>query len=132
MAEGDSADYTVRLTPMGVTPTADLTVDYATANGTATAGSDYTAESGTLTFTNASAGDQSFTVQTLQDTLDDDNETFTVTISNPNGGGGPAPAVSRGRILGDHHHHRRRRHADGHHPVGEHDLHPTRPTARPM
>ena len=50
------------LSPSGVKPTADLTVSYATANGTATAGSDYTAKSGTLTFTNAAAGSQTFTV----------------------------------------------------------------------
>ena len=55
--EGDATtSYTVSLSPSGVKPTADLTVSYATANGTATAGSDYTAKSGTLTFTNAAAG----------------------------------------------------------------------------
>ena len=71
--EGDSADYTVSLSPAGVTPTEDLTVDYATSDDTATAGSDYTAESGTLTFTTASAGEQTVTVDTLQDVLDDDD-----------------------------------------------------------
>ena len=92
--EGDQATYTVSLTPTGVTPTADLTVDYATSDGTATAGSDYTSVTGTLTFTTASAGEQTVTVTTLQDVLDDDAETFTASISNPNGGGGPTPAVS--------------------------------------
>ena len=94
VAEGAAATYTVSLSPAGVTPTADLTVDYATADGTATAGMDYTSLSGTLTFTQASAGDQTFMVTTTQDTLDDDDETFTVTISSPQGGGGPAPGVS--------------------------------------
>ena len=62
--EGDATtNYTVSLSPSGVTPTSDLTVSYATANGTATAGSDYTAKSGTLTFTNTAAGSQTFTVQ---------------------------------------------------------------------
>ena len=61
--EGDAtSNYTVSLSPLGVKPTADLTVSYNTANGTATAGSDYTAKSGTLTFTNAAAGAQTFTV----------------------------------------------------------------------
>ena len=55
VAEGSSAEYTVGLSPAGVTPTADLSVDYATSDGTATAGSDYTASSGTLTFTQARA-----------------------------------------------------------------------------
>ena len=67
--EGDATtNYTVSLSPAGVTPTSDLTVSYATANGTATAGSDYTAKSGTLTFTQAAAGAQTFTVQTTEDT----------------------------------------------------------------
>ena len=95
MDEGDATtSYTVSLSPSGVTPTSDLTVSYATANGTATAGSDYTAKSGTLTFTNAAAGSQTFTVQTTEDTIDEGTgETFTVTISSPSGGGGPAPSL---------------------------------------
>ena len=49
--EGDAtSNYTVSLSPSGVKPTADLTVSYATADGTASS-SDYTAKSGTLTFT---------------------------------------------------------------------------------
>ena len=94
--EGDAtSSYTVSLSPSGVTPTADLTVSYATANGTATAGSDYSAKSGTLTFTNAAAGSQTFTVQTTEDEIDEGTgETFTVTISSPSGGGGPAPSLS--------------------------------------
>ena len=90
MGEGDAtSSYTVSLSPSGVKPTADLTVSYATANGTATAGKDYTAKSGTLTFTStAAAGAQTFTVQTTQDVIDEGTgETFTVTISSPSGGG---------------------------------------------
>ena len=57
MDEGDAtSNYTVSLSPSGVTPTADLTVSYATADGTATAGKDYTAKSETLTFTNDGGG----------------------------------------------------------------------------
>ena len=93
--EGDATgNYTVSLSPSGVTPTSDLTVSYATSNGTATAGSDYTAKSGTLTFSRTAAGSQTFTVQTTEDTLDEGaGETFTVTISSPSGGGGPAPTL---------------------------------------
>ena len=94
VAEGAMATYTVSLTPAGVTPTADLTVDYATSDGSATAGNDYTAASGTLTFTTASAGAQTVTVTTLQDVLDDDAETFAVTLSNATGGGSPAPTIA--------------------------------------
>ena len=54
------------------------------------AGLDYTAKSGTLTFTSAAAGSQTFTVQTTEDKIDEGTgETFNVTISNPSGGGGP-------------------------------------------
>ena len=94
--EGDAtSNYTVALTPSGVLPTADLTVSYATANGTALAGTDYTAATGTLTFTPTAAGSQTFTVQTTDDTVDEGTgETFTVAISSPAGGGGPAPSLA--------------------------------------
>ena len=98
--EGDATtDYTVSLSPSGVKPTADLTVSYTTADGTATAGSDYTAKSGTLTFTGTAVGDQTFTVSTDEDTIDEGTgETFTVTISSPSGGGGPAPSLGTASV----------------------------------
>jgi len=58
-------------------------VSYATSNGTATAGSDYTTTSGTLTF---SAGQTSatFTVPILDDTVDEANEeTVNLSLSSP-------------------------------------------------
>jgi hypothetical protein len=61
-----------------------ITVDCATANGTATAGADYTATSGTLTF-NPGQTSKSVTVPILGDTLDEDNETFVVNLSNAAG-----------------------------------------------
>ena len=59
-----------------------VTVDYATSDGTAVAGSDYTAASGKLTF---NAGDTSQTVQVtvLTDQEDESDETLTLTLSNP-------------------------------------------------
>ena len=93
VAEGAAAEYTVSLSPAGVTPTADLTVDYATADGTATAGNDYTAASGTLTFTQASAQAQKVAVQTAQDAVAEGDEDFTFTLSGASGGGGPAPTL---------------------------------------
>ena len=59
-----------------------VTVGYATSDGTAVAGSDYTAASGTLTF---NAGDTSQTVQVtvLTDSEDESQEALTLTLSNP-------------------------------------------------
>ena len=59
-----------------------VTVDYATSDGTAVAGSDYTAAGGALTF---NAGDTSQTVQVtvLTDSEDEGQETLTLTLSNP-------------------------------------------------
>ena len=58
-----------------------VTVDYATADGTATAGEDYTATSGTLTF---SAGERVKTVSVpiLDDGHDEGHETFLLRLSN--------------------------------------------------
>ena len=82
-----------------MTPTENLTVNYATADGTATAGSDYTATSGTLTFTRADAGTRTFTVQTTEDSVDEGTgETFTVTISDPAGGGGSSPVLGTSSV----------------------------------
>lgn len=57
-----------------------ITIDYATADGNATAGSDYTNASGTLTFA-PGATSQTITVPVLGDTLDEPDETFTVELS---------------------------------------------------
>ena len=58
-----------------------VTVGYATADGTATAGEDYTAVSGTLTF---APGETSKTVSVpiIDDSISDSGETFTLTLSN--------------------------------------------------
>jgi Ca2+-binding RTX toxin-like protein len=70
-------------------------ISYATSNGTATAGSDYTSTSGTLTF-NGGVTSQTFTVPILQDSLVEGNETFNVALSSATGGGtlgSPSSAV---------------------------------------
>ena len=61
--------------------TLTITVDFATSNGTATAGDDYTATTGTLTF---SLGDVTKTVSVpiLDDVVNDGQETMTLTLSN--------------------------------------------------
>jgi hypothetical protein len=58
-----------------------VTVNYATANGTASSSSDYTSRSGTLTFP-AGTTTQTVTVPVVGDTLDEPNETFVVNLSN--------------------------------------------------
>jgi hypothetical protein len=62
-----------------------VTISYATANGTATAGSDYQASSGTLTIP-AGQTSGTITVQVSGDRLAEPNETFFVNLSNPNYG----------------------------------------------
>jgi hypothetical protein len=57
-----------------------VSVDYATSNGTATAGSDYTSASGTLNFA-AGETTKTFTVAVAGDTTPEADETFTVTLS---------------------------------------------------
>ncbi|HEX7176663.1 MAG TPA: SBBP repeat-containing protein [Pyrinomonadaceae bacterium] len=63
-----------------------VTVDYATADGTASERSDYTTALGTLSF---AAGESAKNVVLLinEDSKVEGNETFTVTLSNPTGGG---------------------------------------------
>ena len=61
-----------------------VTVDYATEDGTATAGLDYTSASGTLTFAPGDT-EQTVYVPIADDTVDDDGETFKLVLSNASG-----------------------------------------------
>ena len=62
-----------------------VTVQYATANGTATSPSDYAAAGGVLTFAaNTTQLTQTVTVQVNGDTTVEADETFVVNLSNPN------------------------------------------------
>ncbi|WP_236721502.1 Calx-beta domain-containing protein [Trichormus sp. NMC-1] len=71
--------YTVTLSN---TSTQTITVNYATSNGTATAGSDYTSKTGTLTF-NPGVTTQSIIIPIVNDAINEANETFTVTLTSP-------------------------------------------------
>ena len=73
-----------------------VSVDYATSDGTAQAGSDYTATSGSVTF----APDQTaktVNVAVLDDSHDEGTETLTLTLTNPSGAY-LADAVATGTI----------------------------------
>ena len=58
----------------------DISIDYTTADGTALAGSDYTAASGTLTIDSGSRTG-TISVPVLDDEIDEPDESFTVTLS---------------------------------------------------
>ena len=74
--EGNAATFTVSLSGL---VSQDLVVDYATANGTATA-ADYRSQAqGTLTIA-AEQSEGTITVDTLEDTVAEASETFTVTL----------------------------------------------------
>ena len=76
-----SADFTVT---MNIASGQPVKVAYATADGTATAGADYRKTSGTLTF---SAGDRTATIEVtvIDDTDEEQDETFTLRLTNPAG-----------------------------------------------
>ena len=81
--EGIDAAITFEVTLIPAA-TSQVTVDYATSDGTATQPGDYTSTSGTLTF---AVGETRKTVSVpiLDDTVEDDGESFTLTLSNASG-----------------------------------------------
>ena len=79
-AEDDGVmEFTARLSVTSVLP---VTVRYATSDDTATAGEDYTAAGGSLTFM---PGDVQRTISVLlrEDDIFEKDETFKLTLSNP-------------------------------------------------
>ena len=103
VVEGDSATTAQAAFTVSLSPAASLevSVSYATADGTAEAGSDYESASGTLTF---SPGETSRTV-TVTVNGDDEaeaDETFTLTLaSSPNGSIDPQNSSARAVIAND-------------------------------
>ena len=59
-----------------------VSVDYATADGSAVAGADYPATIGTLTFADGVSGNQTISIAITDDNLAEFSETFAVTLSN--------------------------------------------------
>jgi len=82
-AEGDAGSQPMSFTVTLAKPTPlRVSVAYATADGTATAGTDYTAASGTLVF---AAGEtrKTISVPIVGDTASEPDETFTLDLSSP-------------------------------------------------
>jgi hypothetical protein len=96
VVEGGAVTFTVSLS---AAQSGTVTVDYATADGSATAPGDYTSATGTVTF---APGDTSetVTVQTIDDTdfAEPDTETFTVNLSNVTGNANIADGTGVGTI----------------------------------
>jgi len=105
IAEGDTGTTLLTFTVTRSGNTGAFTLDFATADGTATtADDDYEANSGTLTF--ISGGDLSQTISVIinGDTGTEPNETLTVTLSNLVGSAGTttiADAAGTGTITND-------------------------------
>ncbi|MGH2944150.1 MAG: Calx-beta domain-containing protein, partial [Solirubrobacteraceae bacterium] len=80
-AEGQDATFTIALSaPSG----RDVAVAFTTANGSALAGQDYTARSGTIAIP-AGAGSVSVAVPLLNDSADEPSESFELRLSAPSG-----------------------------------------------
>ena len=81
----DAGTFVFTVTLSDPAPSGGVSVDYATADGTATAGSDYTATSGTLMIPEGSSSG-TISVDINDDSVDEPaNETFEVNLSNPSG-----------------------------------------------
>ncbi|WP_242046789.1 Calx-beta domain-containing protein [Calothrix parietina] len=74
-----NAAYTVSLSQAS---SQTITVNYATANGTATAGSDYTSTTGTLTFAPGQTS-KAINIPILNDSISEADETFTLKLTSP-------------------------------------------------
>lgn len=81
--EGNNLTITVNRTDGNAS---GVSVQYAVNSGTAISGQDFNPASGVLTF-GANETSKTFTVQTINDPVDEPDETATVVLSNPTGGG---------------------------------------------
>ena len=76
--------------------TGAVSVQYATASGTATSGSDFTATNGTLNWAAGDFADKTISVPITADTVSEGDETFTVALSSPSGA--PLNALSTATV----------------------------------
>ncbi len=92
-----TATVRVRLDPARSTR---VSVDWATADGTAAAGTDYGAGSGVVIFAPGQT-EQTITVTVLNDAVDEESETFAVRLSNASGDARVARSTATVTILDD-------------------------------
>ena len=85
--DAGSFTFTVTLNPSSLQT---VTVEYATSDGTATSGSDYTSATGTLTFS-PGVTTRNVTVTIADDDVDEADETFYLTLSDAVNAGIPLP-----------------------------------------
>jgi uncharacterized repeat protein (TIGR01451 family) len=86
-AGGVTVNIMRKLSRAGLHLTGNVSVSYATVNGNASAGSDFTATSGAVTFTSPSdVGPKPVTIPIRQDTSVEGTEPFSFVLSNPTNG----------------------------------------------
>ncbi len=95
VTEGGVLTFTV--TRWGSTGSA-VGATYATSNGTATAGSDYTASSGTLSFAPGETA-KIIAIATIDETIVEGSETVLVTLTSPTGGASINDGQATGTII---------------------------------
>ncbi|MEJ2618968.1 MAG: Calx-beta domain-containing protein [Candidatus Thiodiazotropha sp.] len=96
VAAEDGGEVSVTVSRSGGSSGA-VSVDYNTADGTATASSDYTYRSGTVSFADGDATEQTFTVPVLNDSEVESDESILLLMSNFQGGA-VAGEQSQGQI----------------------------------
>lgn len=99
--EGNSGVYTKNIPVTLSNPSGNtVTVNYTVSSGTATAGSDYNATNGTLTFSGTTSV-QNIPIQISGDTTIESDETFSITLSNATGGASISKASATITLLND-------------------------------
>ncbi|MBO9559561.1 MAG: tandem-95 repeat protein [Caulobacter sp.] len=104
LVETDSGDQVMTFTVTRTNTTGAFTVDFATADGSAQAGSDYAEAQGTLSFTAGGAASQTISVIVHGDATPEPNEAFTVNLSNlvvTSGAAAIVDGVGQGTIVND-------------------------------
>jgi len=104
LSEGDSGDQVMTFTVTRTNTTGAFTVDFATHDGSAQAGTDYAETHGTLTFAAGGPASQTVSVTIHGDATPEPNEAFTVDLSNlvvTSGAAALIDAIGQGAIVND-------------------------------